>query len=230
MDLFLNPTAYPVLRFPEGVKEHEDLFKTFIQKSHGMACLILEGLSDSLKLNEEERFEIHHRPNELSTSAAVLQHYPRTDLPPGTSAGHFTHTDTGSITILFNTEWGLQVFSPQSSEWEYVPPRENCAIINVGDSLKFLSKFKLKSSLHRVVPAHDHWVSPSRYATIFFLRSSNDTRFTDTEGVEWAAGEWLARKFHNYRIPHEDQKKNAISTGQKDFVGLWEASRTTLIQ
>jgi len=196
----------------------------FIGDSHVMANMILESLSDSLELKGDERFEANHMRNKPSTSTAVLQHYPLTDLPPNTSVGHFTHTDTGSITVLFNTDWGLQMYSPKSQDWEYVPPREKCAIVNVGDSLKFMSGFKLKSSLHRVVPWHGRWVSGSRYATIFFLRSSNDTRFTDTEGVEWTAGEWLNRKFQNYRIPHSEQEKNAISTGRKGFAGLWEES------
>lgn len=65
-------------------------------------------------------------------------------------------------------------------------------------------------------------MSGSPYATIFLLRSSNDTKFVDTEGVEWTAGEWLKRKFQNYRIPHDEQKKNAISTGRKGFAGPWE--------
>lgn len=172
----------------------------------------------------EGRLEAHHKSDTLSTSAAVLQHYPLKDLPTNTSVGHFTHTDTGSITVLFNSDWGLQVYSPRSNCWEYVAPRNGCAIVNVGDSLKFLSDFKLKSSLHRVVPWHGRWTAGSRYASIFFLRPNNDTEFTDSEGTQWTAEKWLERKFQNYRIPHREQEKNAISTGRKGFSGLWEAT------
>lgn len=190
-----------------------------------MANKVLENLSDSLGLHGEEKFENHHQLNAPSTSTAVLQHYPLNDLPSNTSVGHFTHTDTGSLTILFNSDWGLQVYSPQSNDWEYVAPRKDCAIVNVGDSLKFMSGFKLKSSLHRVVPWHGRWTAGSRYASIFFLRANNDAEFTDSEGVEWTAEKWLKRKFQNYRIPHKEQEKNAISTGRKGFSGLWEATR-----
>lgn len=221
MDLFYNPAAQPDLSFPSGMKKNEEHFKSFITESRGIAMKILENLSDHLGLQDDQRFENFHKSDETSTSSAVLQHYPRTNLPEGTSPGHFTHTDTGSITVLFNTEWGLQVFSPETEEWEYVPPRERYAIINVGDSLKFISKFRLKSSLHRVVPSSSHWVSDSRYATIFFLRASNSVQFTDTEGVEWTGGAWLDKKFQNYRRPHADQEKNAISTGRLGFSGLW---------
>ncbi|OIW26948.1 2OG-Fe(II) oxygenase family oxidoreductase [Coniochaeta ligniaria NRRL 30616] len=213
------------LSFPKGMQEHQEQISGFINKSRFMAMLILESLSDYLKLEGDERFEAFHKSGELSTSSAVMQHYPLTDLPSDTSAGHFTHTDTGSITVLFNTDWGLQVFSPETEQWEYVPPRDQCAVINVGDSLKFISKFRLKSSLHRVIPSSDRWSSGSRYASIYFLRSSNDTRFTDTEGVEWTAHKWLTRKFQNYRFPHVEQEKNAISTGRKGFAGLWDGAK-----
>ncbi|KAK3309422.1 2OG-Fe(II) oxygenase family oxidoreductase [Chaetomium strumarium] len=229
LDLFYNPTAQPSLRFPEGMKQHEKEFTSHIKQSREMAIRILENLSDHLGLQGEQRFEAYHKADEISTSSAVLQHYPRTKLPEGTSAGHFTHTDTGSITVLFNTEWGLQVFSPETEEWEYVPPRDKCAIINVGDSLKFISNFRLKSSLHRVVPASSHWVSESRYATIFFLRASNTVRFTDTEGVNWTGGEWLNAKFQNYRRAHSEQEKNAISTGKVGFAGLWDGTKDAIV-
>jgi isopenicillin N synthase-like dioxygenase len=187
-----------------------------------MTHTILERLSDSLSLEGEERYEAYHRADKPSTSTAVLQYYPLTDLPPNTSVGHFTHTDTGSITILFNTDWGLQVYSSQRDAWEYVAPRPQHAIINVGDALKFLSHGTLKSSLHRVVPWHGRWTSGPRYAAIFFLRPNHDAEFSDTEGHAWTADEWLNRKFGNYRASHAEQRLNAIATGRKGFVGLWE--------
>ncbi|CAG8973702.1 hypothetical protein HYALB_00006973 [Hymenoscyphus albidus] len=225
VDLIHNPTLNPNLYFPTGMKKHEQQFASFIKSSHSVPNLIAKNLFDYLQLEGNNRFENFHKPNEQSTSSAVLQHYPLTDLPPQTSAGHFTHTDTGSITVLFNTEWRLQVFSPETEDWEYVPQRKDCAIINVGDTLKFISNFKLKSSLHRVIPWHGPNVSNSRYATIFFLRASNDVKFRDSEGVEWTGSGWLERKFENYRIPHEEQKKTAISTGKKGFVGLWDQQK-----
>ncbi|KAI0418526.1 2OG-Fe(II) oxygenase family oxidoreductase [Xylaria grammica] len=222
--LVYQPDAPSKLAFPVGMKSHETEFKGFIKESGAMARLILENLSDYLHLEGAQRFEAFHDASEPSTSSAVVQHYPTTNLPPNTSIGHFTHTDTGSITVLFNTEWGLQVHSPVTSEWEYVPPRDGCAIINVGDTLKFLSGLRLRSSLHRVVPFVDGWSSesPSRYACIFFLRAADTAKFTDADGVEWTAAQWLRRKFGSYRQPHEEQKKTTISTGKKGFAGLWD--------
>ncbi|GAP87175.1 putative 2og-fe oxygenase family protein [Rosellinia necatrix] len=212
------------LYFPVGMNPYKAEFTSFITDSSGMARLILENLSDVLKLEGDQRFESFHPIGESSTSSAVVQHYPTADLPPETSAGHFTHTDTGSITVLYNTEWGLQVFSPVTSEWEYVPPRPGCAIINVGDTLKFLSGLRLRSSLHRVAPPAGSWGSGSRsrYACIYFLRAADNARFVDMDGVEWTGAQWLSQKFGSYRKPHEEQEKTTISTGRVGFAGLWE--------
>jgi isopenicillin N synthase-like dioxygenase len=197
---------------------------SFIVDSHAISTTILASLSTSLDLPQNSRFEDFHQTQKSSKTTAVMQCYPLANLPPNTSVGHFTHTDTGSITILFNTDWGLQVYNTPLSCWEYVPPKPGHAIINVGDALKFLSHQKLKSALHRVVPCpwDGRWVSGSRYALIYFLRPNNDAEFVDTEGNTWTADQWLDRKFGNYRSSHDVQVQTAIATGKKGFVGLWE--------
>lgn len=185
----------------------------------------MESLSTSLGLKGDQKFQFHHQQQSESTSTAVLQCYPLTGLPSDTSVGHFTHTDAGSVSVLFSSHWGLQVFSEERNEFEYVPPRSNCAIVNIGDSLKFLSNFKLKSSLHRVVPCREHWISSPRYSCIFFLRPALDAQFVDVDGTSWTAGEWLNRKFSNYRRPHEEQEQTAMATGRRQFAGLWEGQQ-----
>lgn len=222
-DLCHGVTEDDQLFIPLGCQPQWPKFQSFAVQSHQVATDILTSLSDSMHLQGPERFENKHRPTSSSTSTAVLQCYPHSSaIDLDLSVGHFTHTDTGSITILFNTEWGLQVHSPDTETWEYVPPRANCAIINVGDALKFMSGFKLKSSLHRVVPEARNWSSGPRYATIFFLRPDHDAEFTDTEGTHWTARQWLNRKFGNYRGSHQEQQRTAISTGRKGFLGLWD--------
>ncbi|KAK2016447.1 2OG-Fe(II) oxygenase family oxidoreductase [Colletotrichum eremochloae] len=204
------------LRFPRGAEMHRDLVGNFIEQSHAIATLVLSRLSTSLGLKGTSRLEDLDRAGQPSTSTAIIQHYPfEGDLPAEMSSGHFAHTDTGSVTILFNTEWGLQVCSPHSEEWQYVPPaRGTHAIVNIGDTIK--------SCLHRVVPYFDRWTRGSRYAIIFFLRANNQVEFEDLEGQKWNAYDWLNKKFLNYRSPHEVQKQSPMATGRLGFVGLWK--------
>lgn len=219
------------LSFPAGVLQHRGTASDFVQKSHAIATLVLSRLSTSLGLQGPERLEELHLASKPSTTTAVLQHYPfESDLPPDTSTGHFAHTDTGSLTILFNTEWGLQVCSPHGETWKFVPPARpdgGYAIVNIGDTAKFLSGGRLKSSLHRVVPCQGRWAQGPRYATIFFLRANNDVEFEDLEGRRWNARDWLNRKFLNYRSSHEVQRMSPMATGRVGFVGLWTPALTT---
>lgn len=226
IDLHFNPDGNPKLQKPSGIEAEWPRFATFIDRSHSITATILESLSDSFGLTGESRFEAYHVPTRLSTSTAVLQCYPLDALPANTSVGHFTHTDTGSLTVLFNTNWGLQVYSEEGKSWSYVAPRPRHAIINVGDALRFLSGRKLKSSLHRVVPSHSRWTHGSRYATIFFLRPDNEAELIDGEGARWTAERWLNRKFSGYRTSHAEQIESAVSTGKKGFIGLWERGLT----
>ncbi|KAM7187823.1 2OG-Fe(II) oxygenase family oxidoreductase [Rhypophila sp. PSN 637] len=226
-DVFLLPESE--LRFPLGAEASRQSVGSFIEQSHAIGTLILSRLSTSLGLQGPARLENSHRPDRPSTSSAVLQHYAiEANLPADTSSGHFTHTDTGSVTILFNTEWGLQVCSPDGEEWQYVPPAKGTrAIVNMGDTVKFLTDGRLKSCLHRVVPCHDRWSGGPRYATIFFLRANNEVEFEDLEGQRWNARDWLNRKFLNYRSPHKVQKLSPMATGRVGFVGLWETGTAT---
>lgn len=222
-DLCHGVTDNPNLSIPTGAQRAWPTLRTFTTSSHTIATNLLSSLSDALSLHGPSRFEHSHRSDRSSTTTSVLQRYPhRDDLDDDISVGHFTHTDTGSVTILFNTEWGLQVHSPDSETWQWIPPHPNYAIVNMGDSIKFMSQQKLKSALHRVVPAADKWTAGPRYATIFFLRANNDAEFDDMEGKRWQANEWLMRKFGGYRHTHSVQATNPVSTGKIGFVGLWE--------
>ena len=145
--------------------------------------------------------------------------------------GHFAHTDAGSLTILFNDDEGLQAFSSERNALKNVPPRQGCAIINVGDTLRFISRLGLASSLHRVIPWQPRPLTAaaplpreSRSATIFFLRPNNNAMFEAEDGVTWTAAEWVKRKFQNYRASHAEQGLNAISTGKKGFTGVLDVS------
>ena len=59
------------------------------------------------------------------------------------------HTDTGSITLLFQNAPGLEVESP-SGDWVKAPYLENHIVVNIGDALSLWSGAQLKATMHRV--------------------------------------------------------------------------------
>ncbi|KAJ5898822.1 hypothetical protein N7495_003566 [Penicillium taxi] len=81
---------------------------------------------------------------------------------------------------------GLQVFSSEDATWKYVEPRPGHAIINVGDTLRFLSNKQLRSALHRVLPL-GRVQTEDRYSISYFLRASDSTEFEDSNGDDSSA-------------------------------------------
>jgi isopenicillin N synthase-like dioxygenase len=220
IDLVYNPEASPHLAIPPGIQPSWSTITHFTEMSYTIASLILQRLSASLNLTGPADLRTHHLSTSSSTSTTVLQHYPLDNLATNTSAGHFAHTDAGSVSILFTSAWGLQAFDTEHDRWKFVAPRAHCAVVNIGDSLRFLAGLRLASCLHRVVPC-GRWTAGSRYSCIFFLRPHKEAEFRDAEGRLWRADEWLNRKFGNYRLSHGEQNENTMATGRTNFKGLW---------
>lgn len=196
---------------PRGMVDRSGLFRAYLDSTNGIAKDIITSLSTALGLEEGARFEDFHANSENSNSTLVLLRYPPTEDP--SQAGHNKHTDIGSITVLFTDQWGLQVkrIEKIESEWEFIEPRPGSAIINVGDSLRFLSGKRLRSCLHRIVPIEGQ--TKSRHTIAYFLRPSNDTKFVDSKDRMITASEWHDQKYEVFKSTHDDQRKDTILTG-----------------
>jgi isopenicillin N synthase-like dioxygenase len=129
--------------------------------------------------------------------------------------GLASHTDFGSVTILFNWLGGLQIQSRDPSnegEWAFVKPLAGHAIINLGDAMVKFTNGALKSAKHRVVPSPGDQAKVDRYSIVYFVRPADDALLTPLEefranhviqvggkiGEEkvYTAGEWVQRRGH----------------------------------
>jgi hypothetical protein len=135
------------------------------------------------------------------------------------------------MTILFCLERGLQVLDPKTEQWCYVDPRPGCAVINVGDSLRFLSGGTLRSSLHRVVPYPGVDIR-NRLSSAYFMRPELDAEFVDDNGQRWTSLDWHMRKYRVYRSSAHEQKRDKTSstilTGRPGFMGFWEEEKSAV--
>ncbi|PVH96073.1 putative 2OG-Fe(II) oxygenase family oxidoreductase [Periconia macrospinosa] len=198
---------------PSVIKQHPRLFDDFISKAHLVTMTIMHCLSNALHVDATNRFEQHHRDEADSNTTLVLLRYPK-DVS-STCVGHNQHTDIGSLTLLFSKQWGLQILSPETQQWEWVAPRPGHAIINVGDSLRFLAGKKLASCMHRVVPTSET-AADHRYSIAYFLRPENDIEYEDPEGHAISAKQWHDDKYKTFADSHEKQAKNKILLGGMD--------------
>ncbi|KAF5571004.1 2og-fe oxygenase family [Fusarium phyllophilum] len=169
----------------------EDKLKTpTVSLAHGFAYPTRQ--YDGLNLRGASRLDTHHRDDARSKSTLYFLHY-----PPGMQnldeVGQNMHTDIGTLTLLFAPQWGLQVVSPVTGAWEYVQPREGHAIINVADTLRFLSNKRFRSALYRVLPIGGVQ-REDRYAVSYFLRAADDTEFKDSNDEDSNAKELVFDK------------------------------------
>jgi isopenicillin N synthase-like dioxygenase len=162
-------------------------------------------LSAVLEVPENKTLEKYHRSDQPSTSSLGVLKY--SQLWAGSpQLGHSAHTDVGSLTLLFCTEPGLQFFDPSTDEWAFVEPKEGHAIVNVGDSLRFLSGSRLKSCLHRVVPYPDARIR-DRYSCAYFMRPELDPVFRDIQARRGEALIGMIENIPSFERPFQSSKR-----------------------
>ncbi|KAH8900970.1 2OG-Fe(II) oxygenase superfamily protein, partial [Thozetella sp. PMI_491] len=189
---------------PEILKTSPDLkiLENAIAGSNVITKTILSALSTAMGLTGAARFENMHRNDRLSTSTLAMMHYIPSDPSVDKTVGHQKHTDISSLTLLFAEQWGLQIRPPGTREFGFVEPKQGCAIVNVGDSLRFASGHTMMSCIHRVVP---YDFTEHRYSIAYFLRAENESMFTDSEGRFITAGQWHDEKFFLFKAAPEIQ-------------------------
>ncbi|KAJ3541475.1 hypothetical protein NM208_g4594 [Fusarium decemcellulare] len=154
--------------------------------------------------------EYHDHTKSSDTILAMLSY-------PG-KLNHQKHTDLGSLTVLFSDQWGLQVVEPTLGQWEWVEPRENEAVINVGDALRFLSGKTLYSCVHRVVRNGRASEEGHRYSIAYLLRPGDDVVFVDADGSKVTAKSMTEVKYRAYSADHAEQENSSVLTGGMEEV------------
>jgi isopenicillin N synthase-like dioxygenase len=202
------------------VDENLKLFDDFMAMSHFILMTLLENLSDALGLKlPEERLETWHQDHLASKSTLYFLNYPEEVKIKDNGSGQNMHTDIGTLTLLFAPQWGLQVPDKVTKEWQWVQPRPGYAIINVADTLRFLTGGRFRSALHRVFPI-DGQVG-DRFSVSYFLRANNNTEFKASDGSNSSAKDWYFRKYDTYSRPHKEQRKEPVLTGgMREMIGM----------
>jgi isopenicillin N synthase-like dioxygenase len=191
---------------------------------------ILSALSTGMGLTGAARFENTHRNDRPSSTTLAMMHYIPSELAGDHNAGHQKHTDISTLTLLFSEQWGLQIRPPGAREFGFVRPEPGCAIVNVGDSLRFASGHKMQSCIHRVVPFNP---TEHRYSIAYFLRAEDDTMFTDSEGRYITAGQWHDEKFFAFNDSAEGQAlalPTMLLGGMKEEVDPEETVHPTVMR
>jgi len=166
----------PSRTYPEILLDEKPLFKEFTKDAHECGMLVLRTLATQFNLPKETFVDLNTF-TKPSGDHCRLTH----KIPHGSDAkavGLPSHTDFGSITILFNWLGGLQIESRHPDHlgrWEFVKPMPGHAVINLGDAMVKFTNGALKSAKHRVVPSPGEQAELDRYSVVYFVRPCNES-------------------------------------------------------
>lgn len=156
--------------------QHAQKIEAFKHRCHSLIMKLLECFALALQLPNREFFSNAHREDAGDGNSLRMILYPaRSEMPSfeGLGSRMAEHTDSGSVTLLFQRAPGLEVLSP-AGEWVKAPHVEDCILVNLGDTLSFWSSHQLKATLHRVTfdsLSHDK----ERQTMAYFGKASPET-------------------------------------------------------
>ncbi len=138
---------------------HIETIETFRATCHQLAKKLLRCFAVSFGLDPDyfvngtylsnAEIIIGHNETELPGDLLRLLCYPARSEPPMDGVTRLIpHTDSRSLTLLFQKNPGLEVLSP-TGEWVNAPAWDDHILINIGDALQFWSGNQLKSTMHR---------------------------------------------------------------------------------
>lgn len=171
---------------------NKSLLKTFIESAHRVTTLILQSLSVSLGLHPTESASTAaevlpalHRKLEPSPDSMTFIKYPQSS-PTPSKQPLASHTDYGSLTLVFPDGPGLQLLVPDPAGgppiWQNIDPKPGHAIVNCGDALSLLTGNVIRSNIHRVASQLERQSKGPRYTLGYFLRPSDHVILAPLKG------------------------------------------------
>ncbi|KAG9289537.1 hypothetical protein G9A89_002310 [Geosiphon pyriformis] len=213
---FVNGKASQPL--PQIFTQNVASFSSFSKLCYELCLKILQAFAIALQIPESKGgrywFQDKHLYGLQSGDILRLLHYPPISKESIDSENHIragSHSDYGSITLLFQHQIGGLEVQIDEINWIAAPVLPNAILVNLGDILEFWTNGLLKSTKHRVVFDGDT-LDQDRYTIAYFCHPCDDSLLvtipsgllTNTkddfdhldEGRVITAGEHLRRKLN----------------------------------
>ncbi|KAF5392111.1 hypothetical protein D9757_003208 [Collybiopsis confluens] len=166
---------YESLTRHDLIRAYEDEIKPFhrlvwdnvIRKLFVLFAIILE-------LPEDYFVERHEYDVPSEDHLRYMIYHPRAAEEDAKIGGQWSSGHTGSLTLLFSQSVAaLQIRTP-SNEWKWVKHVPGGITCNAADTLSFLTKGYIKSTVHRVVRPPGDQEDLERLGLFYFVRPGND--------------------------------------------------------
>lgn len=188
---------------------------------HGViARKIFNLLSLALKLPVETLWNLHK--DALTSKGSELFRYASYRPPPkedDEALGNVRlagHADFNSISILFSQPiTSLEVLMPDN-RWRMARHIENALVVNLGDTMYFLSGGYLKQTIHRVIAPPEDQAQYERLGVFYFSFPENNVVMEPVSGSEVAQD--------HYRMHHP---QGFWEGAQPPTAGEWQALRVS---
>lgn len=136
---------------PPYWRGHIDQVESFKHSCHALIIQLLVCFALAMELPDRNFFADAHAEGAGNGNRFRMICYPSRGNKPEkqTTTRMSAHSDSGSVTLLFQTCSGLEVESP-TGEWVPAPYIQDHILVNLGDALAFWSGGQLKATKHRV--------------------------------------------------------------------------------
>ncbi|KAF2719321.1 Clavaminate synthase-like protein [Polychaeton citri CBS 116435] len=135
---------------PPFWRQHTDKIEAFKHGCHSLVIKLLICFALAMELPDRNHFAKAHAEDAGNGNKFRLICYPSRDNDPVKNTTRMSqHSDSGSVTLLFQTCSGLEVESP-TGQWIQAPHIPGHILVNLGDALAFWSGARLKATPHRV--------------------------------------------------------------------------------
>lgn len=159
---------------PPFWRDHLAKVEEFKHNCHELVIRLLVCFALAMDLPDRNFFAKAHAEDAGNGNQFRLLCYPsRQNAPLQTTTRMSAHSDSGSVTLLFQTCQGLEIESP-TGEWVPAPYLPGHILVNLGDALAFWSGGRLKATKHRVTfDGGPHYVE--RMSMAYFGAASPET-------------------------------------------------------
>lgn len=123
---------------PPFWRERVEKVEVFKHHCHGLIIKLLVCFALAMDLPDRDYFAKAHAEEAGDGNRFRMICYPaRANEPFQTTTRMSSHSDSGSVTLLFQTCAGLEVESPTGEAWIPAPHIDNHILVNLGDALAF---------------------------------------------------------------------------------------------